>query len=86
MLGGSSAQAADVLSQGSILSPLLFLIFMDDIVKPADDILLYHPIACVVDHALLQSDLNPISAWVASNCMSFNAYIQVQIHESLSET
>ena len=52
---------------------------MDDIAQASlsaesqhsNNTLLYHPIACVDDYALLKSDINSISAWVASNCMSF---------------
>ena len=86
VLHGVSSLPADVISgvpQGSVLGPLLFLIFIDDIaavqlsdgsrlVLFADDILLYHPISCSDDYLCLQSDIDSIGAWVTSNGMSLN--------------
>ena len=69
--------------QGSILGPLLFLIYIDNIVKVtlsegsklvlyADDILLYRPIHTREDYSALQRDIDTISEWANTNAMEFN--------------
>ena len=69
--------------QGSILGPLLFLIYIDNItgvnlfegsqlVLYADDILLYHPIKNDSDYCALQSDINCIENWASVNSMTLN--------------
>ena len=70
--------------QGSILGPLLFLIYIDDIVKVtlsegsklvlyADDIFLYRPIHTNEDYSALQHDIDMISEWANINSMQFNS-------------
>ena len=66
--------------QGSVLGPLLFLIYINDIVKDissnlrlfADDCLLYRVITTEEDSALLQNDLNTIFTWSLLWQMKFN--------------
>ena len=64
--------------QGSILGPLMYIIFMNSLSKISlspgakivlyvDDILLYKPINSVEDSNLLQSDVNSILEWVSSH-------------------
>ena len=70
--------------QSSVLGPLLFLIYIDDlpcVVKSllskvnlfADDILLYHLISTSMDYAVLQQAIYLIEEWSASNFLSLNA-------------
>ena len=69
--------------QGSVLGPLLFLIYIDGLAKLplsthskislyADDVLLYKPIECGNDIVEFQCDINKISQWTSANHMTFN--------------
>ena len=69
--------------QGSVLGPLLFLIYINDltdldismgskIVLYADDILLYRPVSSGSDFVSLQRNINMIQTWATSNFMTFN--------------
>jgi len=85
VVNGASSEHLPVLSgvpQGSILGPLLFLIYIDDltnielsegteIVLYADDILLYRPISSENDFVALQCDVYHIETWATSNFMCF---------------
>ena len=68
--------------QGSVLGPLLFLIYIDGIcgvkvsdgtlILFADDLLLYRPIKSAKDFELLQHDVSAIANWVSNNFLCFN--------------
>ena len=69
--------------QGSVLGPLLFLIYINDItaldltegstlVLYADDILLYRPITSTTDWSALQRDVSSIQTWATTNFLQFN--------------
>ena len=83
---GQTSTSLPVISgvpQGSVLGPLLFLIYINDInelvlsmgsklVLYADDILLYHPIVSESDYTLLQLDVDALGIWSLLNHLSFN--------------
>ena len=66
--------------QGTVLGPLLFLIFVNDMGEEidskmklvADDCLLYRTIRSEEDAEQLQSDLDKLHQWSARNYMRFN--------------
>jgi hypothetical protein len=80
---GEQSSSLPVISgvpQGSVLGPLLFLIFIDEIASQistdskislfADDIALYRSILSDVDYSILQSDVSAIVAWINSSLLS----------------
>ena len=85
LVDGSSSSPAPVLSgvpQGTVLGPLLFLVYINDISDGlslgtiirlfADDALLYRQIKSPEDHAILQKDLNHLQTWADTNKMEFH--------------
>lgn len=83
VLEGLSSSSISVLSgvpQGSVLGPLLFLIFINDLLNCtssrtrlyADDCCIYRDITSVADADLLQRDLNSVFSWCQSWGMTLN--------------
>ena len=86
ILNGSSSTWLPVKSgvpQGSILGPLLFLTYINDLcnipLSPgtklmmfADDIMLFKPISTPYDATLFQADVNLVNDWVCNNHLTIN--------------
>ena len=85
VLNGSSSHKSHVLSQGSILGPLLFIIFINGLcsvtLSPtarlsmyADDILeLFQTYNSVSDISLIQSNIDSVSSWISSRSLTINS-------------
>lgn len=83
VLDGEASNMAHVKSgvpQGTVLGPLMFLIFVNDINKDiqsnirlfADDCLMYHSIKNPHHSTILQNDLNTLTKWADTWQMEFN--------------
>ena len=91
-IGDVFSTALEVLSgviQGSVLGPILFVLFINDIVDQiifskallyADDLKLLMPLINIDSNANLQCDINNLSAWMIKWRMSFNAHKCYVIH------
>ena len=85
VLNGATSDSAPVLSgvtQGTVLGPILFLIYINDLPDGvvnstvrlfADDCIIYRPIRSKIDTELLQSDLDSVGSWEKTWLMQFNA-------------
>ena len=86
LLNGVSSLPLPVLSrvpQGSVLDPLLFLLYINDIcdagiskgsklVLYVDNILLYQAVHSSDDYNLLQHDVDTLAAWSSTKLVNFN--------------
>lgn len=83
LINGVKSSNIDVTSgvpQGSVLGPLLFLIFINDITHSitsrirlyADDCVVYREVNCRRDSTFLQEDISKIQNWCIKWNMSFN--------------
>ena len=86
VVDGATSSAIEVLSgvpQGSVLGPLLFLIYVDEVTAVplsqeskmnlfADDLLLYKTISKQVDYTATQRDINAIAQWSDDNYLMLN--------------
>ena len=85
VLDNYTSDTIDVLSgvpQGSIIGPLLFVLFINDIYKSlnnstnvafyADDTKMWRQINCNKDCEILQKDINSLHEWCTQNKMKFH--------------
>ena len=85
VINGSSSNPLAVHSgvpQGSIIGPLLFILFIDDIAEAvsegtevvlyADDTKIWREILCDNDQLILQKDIDKLYQWSVNNMMHFN--------------
>ena len=98
VVGGEESETIPVISgvpQGSVLGPLLFLIYIDGVTRIplsegsklvlyADDMLFYRRITSPVDFNILQSDVDVVNNWVNENHLCFNT-TKMQVHADYTQ-
>ena len=85
VLDNAKSSSKPVLSgvpQGSILGPIFFVIFINDlpaclsqgtsVALYADDTKIWRPIYSDIDHTILQNDIDNLNDWAAKNKMKFH--------------
>ena len=80
LIGTTVVRIASAVPQGSVLGPVLFLIFVNDLPENirssvrlfADDCVLYRNIESPTDCQILQDDLNSLAKWETDWQMKFN--------------
>ena len=83
VVDGKTSDTAEVMSgvpQGTVLGPMLFLMYINDIAENinsnirlfADDCVVYRQIDSPQDHVILQKDLNKLVDWSNIWQMKFN--------------
>ena len=86
VVNGECSSLSPVVSgvpQGSVLGPLLFLIYINDVtMQPcsacsislyADDILLYLEVSSMSDFSIAQKNVGEVASWINKHHMSLNA-------------
>ena len=98
VLGGTTSNILPVVSgapQGSVLGPLLFLIYIDQVASSvtysnitmyADDIAMYKIISNPSDYTYLQEDILSLCSWIACQQLPNSKFPEVPLHDFYQKT